>query len=162
MRCEWLRYRLLGSQWGSGMQTRLPYWFLAFVPSLRRCVRCFDALGESLVTLGPRRRERPLRHSSHRTRSDGAGSVEFTPEELEKWGERLSAGTPRILKMLEEERPRKRWPLRWNGTESPRRICLRFIIALGQHSKPRPYARINSQRPFTIFARWSPVDSEPG
>ena len=64
------------------------------------------------------------------------GRVEFTPEELEKWGERLSAGTPRILKMLEEgETPKAVAVAMEQDRGIPQEICLRFIIALGQHSK---------------------------
>ena len=103
---EWLPVSTFSSQWGSGMQTRLPYWFSGILFLL--CGGAFVvstlwanhwllwALGVASGLFGIVRivQDRMVR-----------GRVEFTPEELEKWGERLSAGTPRILKMLEERDP---------------------------------------------------------
>lgn len=62
--------------------------------------------------------------------------VEFTAEELERWGERLSAGTPEILQMLEEGATLHevgRAMERDRGL--PPEMTLRYIVALGGYQK---------------------------
>ena len=119
------------------MQTRLPYWLSGIlflfcgggfvVATLLVDHWLLWALGTASGLFGVVRivQDRMVR-----------GRVDFTPEELEKWGERLSAGTPRIVTMLESgETPKAVAVALEKERGIPQEICLRFIIALGQHGQ---------------------------
>jgi len=64
------------------------------------------------------------------------GRVELTEEDLSKWGERLSAGTPEMLELLGKgETPLFVARALEEGRGIPQEITLRYIIALGNHQK---------------------------
>ena len=64
------------------------------------------------------------------------GKVELSEKDIQQWGERLSAGTPEMLELLEAgETPLFVARTLEEGRGIPQEITLRYIIALGNHGK---------------------------